>query len=278
MLDVLLDAARAADQSTVWVALDRYLAEHGGDVYTDPAGFQRFVDGGGNLGLYAAAAEALRGLYAEVRPRRLLDVGCGDGRLSVAAVGPGLERIDLVEPSGPLLDDAVARLDGTGPEVVAHRATAQDFLAESDTDTDADADADGHRWDVVQSTFALHTLDPDTRRQVLAALARTVGRLVLIEFDVPDVGDRTPEHAAYAVERYAAGIAEYEGDELVVQGFLMPVLVGQFDPARPRHTWEQPIDAWADDLVAAGFATVDHHLLHDYWWAPAHLLTAPPAT
>jgi SAM-dependent methyltransferase len=285
MRDVLLAAARAADRSTVRVALDRYLAEHGGDVYTDPAAFQRFVDGGGNVGLYAAAAEALRGLYAEVRPRRLIDVGCGDGRLSASAVGPGLERVDLVEPSGPLLDDAVARLDGTGPEVVAHRATAQELLAaaaadaaDADGDPD-DVDTDGRpRWDVAQSTFALHTLDPGARRRVLAALARTVGRLVVIEFDVPEMGDRTPEHAAYAVDRYAAGIAEYDGDELVVQGFLMPVLVGQFDPAQPRHTWEQPIDAWADDLVAAGFATVDHHLVHDYWWAPAHLLTATPAT
>ena len=136
------------------------------------------------------------------------------------------------------------------------------------------AEAAGAGWDVAQSTFALHAVEPAARRRVLAYLAGTVRRLVLVEFDVPAFTDRSPEHAAYAVDRYAAGIAEHDGDALVVQGFLMPVLVGQFHPDRPRHTWEQPVQAWLDDLRAAGFVDVRHHHIDDYWWAPAHLIDA----
>jgi hypothetical protein len=54
------------------------------------------------------------------------------------------------------------------------------------------------------------------------------------------------------------------------------VLAGQFDPDRPRHTWEQPVEAWAGELVAAGFTGVRHQLIADYWWAPAHLIEATP--
>jgi hypothetical protein len=61
---------------------------------------------------------------------------------------------------------------------------------------------------------------------------------------------------------------------LVIQGFLMPVLTGQFDPARPRMTWEQPIERWIDDLGDAGFDRVTSEPVHDYWWARASLIHA----
>ena len=54
----------------------------------------------------------------------------------------------------------------------------------------------------------------------------------------------------------------------------MPVLVGQFDPDRPRHTFEQPIAAWVTELEAAGFESVQTVPIHDYWWAPAVLIDA----
>lgn len=41
-----------------------------------------------------------------------------------------------------------------------------------------------------------------------------------------------------------------------------------------RRDVEQPVDAWAADLHAAGFATVHHRQVHPYWWAPAHLIVA----
>jgi hypothetical protein len=157
-----------------------------------------------------------------------------------------------------------------GLEVVGHNVTAQQLLDENDLDNNDD-DA---RWDVAQSTFALHAVPPADRSRVLAALARQVGRLLVVEFDVPPFADRSAAHARCAVERYAAGVAEYADDDLVVDGFLVPVLVGQFAPDRPRHTWEQPLDAWVEDLVSAGFTEVRTDLVSPYWWAPAHLLDA----
>jgi SAM-dependent methyltransferase len=209
------------------------------------------------------AHAALAERHARHRPATVLDLGCGDGRLSLAALGPGLTRLDLVEPSAELLGTAQARL--TGHPVVAHQRTAQELVGSLTDDVG---------WDVSQSTFALHAVPPADRAEVLTALARHVRRLLVVEFDVPRFADRSAGHVRYAAERYAAGIAEYEDDDLVVDGFLVPVLVGQFDPDRPRHTWEQPIDAWAADLASAGFSAVGHDLVSPYWWAPAHLLDA----
>jgi hypothetical protein len=55
------------------------------------------------------------------------------------------------------------------------------------------------------------------------------------------------------------------------------VLVAQFDPARPRLTWEQPVAGWAAELEASGYRVDDVVDLYDYWWAPARLIVARPA-
>lgn len=243
--------------------------DRAGDVYGGPEAFQRFIDGGGNVGLYANAHAALAAVHARDEPRAVLDVGCGDGRLTVAAVRSGVARLDLVEPSAELLAVAEARLADRGPAVVAQEVTAQAFVGAA-VGTD-------QRWEVAQATFALHGVPPGDRGRVLGFLAARVRRLVVIEFDVPAFADRSAAHASYAAERYEAGVAEYPDDEVVVDGFLVPVLVGQFDPGRPRHTWEQPADAWVGDLRAAGFTDVRDRVLSDYWWAPAHVIEATPA-
>ena len=80
-------------------------------------------------------------------------------------------------------------------------------------------------------------------------------------------------HLAHLAERYALGIAEYPDHPEVVAGFLMPVLVGQVEPDRPRLTWEAPAAWWAKALRDAGFAGVAVEPLVDYWWAPAVLVT-----
>jgi SAM-dependent methyltransferase len=249
----------------------RHLEGGGRDVYGDPAGFERFLDRGGNVGLYRDVHAALAACHARQRPGTVLDLGCGDGRLSVAALQPGVSRIELVEPSADLLAAAQKRLAGngagagTGVAVAARGSTAQEML---------DGLPDGAGWDTVQCTFALHALPPEDRARALATFARRARHLLLVEFDVPPLAVRSSGYARHAVARYTEGIAEYPDDDLVVDGFLVPVLVGQFDPGRPRHTWEQPIDLWIAGMLAAGFAEVRHHQVSPYWWAPAHLVEA----
>lgn len=241
-------------------ALVRYLAERGtGDVYVDPAGFTRFIDGGGNVDLYRAVIAALATRHTELRPATVLDIGCGDGRVTAGVVTSEAD-VTIVEPSAEMLATASERL----PLASAHQGTLATALS-----TFAD-----RRWSVAQSTFALHAIEPAARADQLRELAERCDTLLVVEFDVPSFADRSPEHAGYLAERYEAGLAEYPGDDVVAQGFLMPVLVGQLDPSLPRHTWEQPIDDWLADLAAAGFAHVTATKVADYWWAPAFLIEA----
>ncbi len=263
-LQAVSAAADARPDDRLPAALLRYLrAEAAGDVYSSPDAFERFIDGGSNRGLYAALHQRLRDRYGVLAPTSLLDLGSGDGRVVCAVLGGSIERIDLVEPSEALLTLAVDAAATAGVETHGHATTAGSFLA----------DATG-RWDVAQSTFAIHTMPATERAAVLRALVPRVGRLVLAEFDVPAFVDRSRDRAAYAVERYERGLREYDGDDVVAQGFLMPVLVGQFDPGTVRHTHEQSADAWVAELRAAGFGEVTVHRLYPYWWADAVVLEA----
>jgi SAM-dependent methyltransferase len=235
-------------------------------VYDQPAAFEAFIGGGGNVGLYRAVSEALGKVYAMVRPTSLLDIGCGDGR----ALRPALtveqapKTVTLVEPSKALLDTAVRVLDGF--EVDARNSRVEPFAAGLPEDA---------VFDVAQSTFALHTLPPEVRDGVLADLARHVGVLAVVEFDVPDLPHAGPEHRGFLADAYERGLAEYDEDRaLVAQGFLMPVLTGQLVPGATRATWEQPATRWAEQVTRAGFTDVEVTRLHDYWWSPAFLLTA----
>jgi hypothetical protein len=115
------------------------------------------------------------------------------------------------------------------------------------------------------------------RRQVLRTLAHRTRRLLVIEFDVPAFEDRSEAHARYAAERYEQGVAEYEGDDLVIDGFLVPVLVAQFEAGAPRATWEQPVAASVAELREVGSTRVEHRRIGSYWWAPAHLVDARTA-
>jgi SAM-dependent methyltransferase len=241
-------------------------AGRGPNIYAEPEGFDRFIGGGANPALYRETISALTGLTAAHAPASILDIGCGDGRVTVAtAAACGSAEVTLVEPSATLLETAVSAFAGTGREVDGHNTSVEDFLVQA---------APGQRWALVQSTFAMHTLAPSLRSTVLHQLSSRTRRLVLVEFDVPAFEDHSAEHAAYAAERYEAGLAEYPGDQLVAQRFLMPVLVGQFDPAQTRHTFEQSADLWTDDLRTAGFDAVSVTPVFDYWWAPAVLIDA----
>ncbi len=234
-----------------------------GNIYAEPEGFERFIQGGANPALYAATIDALRAVVAWQRPTSLLDIGCGDGRVTAAVASGAIDLVTLVEPSAALLAEAVATFQGARWAVSPHQLKAEAFVADP---------AGSASWSLVQSTFAFHTLNASQRYEVLRALATRSGSIVLVEFDIPDFDDGGIEHARYAAERYERGLAEYRGDDTVAQRFLMPVLVGQFDPNQKRLTHEQSSARWCDDLRACGFTAVTSTPIFAYWWGTAVLI------
>jgi ubiquinone/menaquinone biosynthesis C-methylase UbiE len=259
--DLAVQAGRAGSSLA-----DELRTHLGGDgsapVYDQPSAFTAFIRGGGNVGLYRALSAQLAARYDAEKPESLLDLGCGDG----LAVVPALEqaahvpaRIDLVDPSAALLDGVHERV----PSAQCWQATAQEFLARDDLG-----------WDFVQSTFALQSIEPEQRAEVLRTLQLRAGKLVLAEFDVPEYVEGSPEHLRSLVTRYERGVAEYGEDaSLVAQGFLLPVLLGLV-AGQQRTNWEHPAAVWVEQLKTAGFTDVDVEPLADYWWSPAVLITA----
>jgi hypothetical protein len=240
-------------------AAARYLgARQERRVYDDGDAFGAFIRGGSNVALYASVVNALR---AERRGGNLLDVGAGDGMALLPCLGDDVERLEIVEPSTAMLGKLTKALDERGVSYRASAATFEDF-----------ARASSGRWDTVQATFSLQSIAPDARRPLLGWLRGRAGRGLIVEFDVPAFGDER-ERFAHVAERYERGIAEYDGSDLVVQGFLMPMFFSAFGrDAKLNH--EQPRAAWEDDLRAAGFADVHSRALHPYWWADAFLVHA----
>ncbi|HWD04508.1 MAG TPA: class I SAM-dependent methyltransferase [Amycolatopsis sp.] len=252
-------AARA--ETPLGRQLSTYLTTDGtGSVYDQPAAFTAFIRGGGNVELYTRLSAALAAVYERDRPDALLDLGCGDG----LAIAPALaqsafrpSRIDLVEPSAALLSTVAV------PGAHRHESTAQTFLAEH-----------GSTWNLVQSTFALQSIPPTERVDVLRELRHRTENLVLAEFDIPALAEGSRAFLHSLVTRYERGLAEYgSAASLVAQGFLLPVLLGAA-AGTARTNWEQPGTAWISQLETAGFGTVTVVPLADYWWSPAVLITA----
>lgn len=258
--DAALAALEQVDRPLLNAALRTHLADGtDGRVYDQPAAFTAFIRGGGNVGLYDAVSTALAERYDRLGVTSLVDIGCGDGRALVPALRAATTApaVTLVEPSRALLDAALADLP-TG--TIAHATDASTF-----------AKALTSRFDLVESTFALHALPHEERSSVLTALRGHVSHLVIAEFDHQVHDDRL----TFLADTYEQGLAEYDTDrDLVAQGFLMPVLTGQLTPGARRSTWEQPASAWAEQVEACGFRNVVVAPLYDYWSSPAFLLTA----
>lgn len=247
--------------------LDRIALEGKTNVYISGEAFAAFIRGGGNRGLYQATSAALQATYQTYAVQTLLDVGVGDGMALLPALSPSLRMIDLVEPAATMLSHTSTALAAQG---VAHRSflgTVQAF---------AKTEAKSRHWDLAQATYSLQALPPAERRSTLAWLRGVADRLVIAEFDVPALFEEpgTLQSVAYVLERYRSGLAEYADDSRVVQGFLMPVMFGYFDPDATRTTYEQPLSAWRDELSEAGFAMIKSEPLYAYWWADAALLVA----
>ncbi|ONI79629.1 hypothetical protein ALI144C_22895 [Actinosynnema sp. ALI-1.44] len=243
-------------------ALAKYLdGDASKSVYDQPAAFEAFIDGGGNVPLYQAVSAALADQYRTHGVKSLVDIGCGSGKALVPALAETpVPAVTLVEPSQALLDKALARLGDQQVTVAATTGAA--FVAGLDA-----------RFDLGESTFALHTMPHEDRSDFLAALRPHVGRFVVIEFDV---AEECPEDRRRTLaDTFERGIAEYGDDrDLVAQGFLMPVLTGQLEPGAKRNTYEQPMRTWVEQFTACGYQDVRAETLIDYWAAPSFVLTA----
>lgn len=251
----------------VYAESARYL-EQAGDrrgVYVAPEAFSAFIRGGGNLPLYAATSDALRQAHQRSQARALLDVGVGDGRALLPALSAEITQLDLIEPSAALLAATSQALAARGVAHRAHNQVLQEFVAR----------AEG-RWDVIEATFSLQSIEPAERVPLLAWLRAHGGRLLIAEFDVPEFADpHGPARAAHVAERFEQGLAEYAADGgLVAQGFLIPVMLGYFDRTAARTNYEHPLAEWEAQLRAAGFTQITSQTLYPYWWAPAFLIEA----
>lgn len=258
-------AASARPDDHLAVALDHHLQrEARTGVYDQAAGFSSFIDNGSNPRLYRATIDRLREVHRSRNVESVVDLGAGDGRVTSAVLGPSIQAVDVIEPSRDLLTQARARDWPITPNMF--NGSAQEFLR---------ALPDAAQFDLVQATFALHAIEPVDRADILAGLASHARAVAIVDFDVPDFDDRSPEHAVYAASRYHIGVQQYRSTPVAIGDFLIPVLTGQFDPDTPRVTFEQSANRWRYTLEAAGF-TVQLQRLCDYWWAPAFAITAIP--
>lgn len=265
-------AARAAagePDNPLCQELRRYLERaEGALLYADGEAFAAFIRGGGNRALYERVSQALRHVYGQRDQLRLLDIGVGDGLALLSAIDERLGRadlhVDLIEPSAPMLARTSAALSRRGISNSAYNTTLETFMQS----------ARGH-WQIAQATFSMQCIARERRAACLAWLRQRCDELHIIEFDVAVFPEpRGPARAAFLLDRYPRGIAEYSGDRaLVAQGFLVPILLSLFAGGENQN-FEQPIAAWAALCRDAGFPDVHTRRLHDYWWSDAYLVSA----
>lgn len=259
---------RASQQGSIMGrALNDVLNQGGSrNAYVEPRAFEVFIRGGGNLALYTAVSAELAKLYDALRPSTLLDIGAGDGMALIPAINSSEHvpaQLDVVEPNDVLLSNLTASL----PFVRGHRMTMEKFVGAIDAED---------RWDLVQSTFALQSIETRVREQALATLAGHVGRLVIVEFDIPPLTPGSLVYYKSLAQRYERAASEYGEDAvLVARGFLAPMLLGQLRSIVPSN-YEQPADAWAAELEKAGYNVIAKTNIHDYSWSTAFSMAAVP--
>jgi hypothetical protein len=108
-------AATRRGTSPLVAALHRFMTRGPiADPYTEPAAFREFIESGDNPALYGAVIDALRDLHGSLGAEVVLDIGCGDGRVTAATLSESCRGVDLVEPSAELIEDASRRLADLG--------------------------------------------------------------------------------------------------------------------------------------------------------------------
>ena len=128
--------------------------------WTDPGQVEWYLDRVGRLAPRLAAEELLRTILPS-EPTRLLDLGCGDGRLAALALDarPSFVHVVALDRSAPMLDGARARFDGD-PRVSVR---AWDM---------ADSIASFGDFDVIVSGLAIHHLEDERKQSLLTEIAR----------------------------------------------------------------------------------------------------------
>ncbi len=245
-------------------AINRVKQDGKQNVYSCSAGFGRFIRGGGNVPLYEAVSRALHQCYSQYNSIRLLDIGTGDGRALLTAWHSAIRELTVVEPSTPLLKALESALIEKNVAYQAYCGRLQEFVLEHDG-----------KWDLAQATFSFQSIPLQERIELFRWLKNHSERFLLVEFNVePAPYGLDPQRVWANLERFERGIAEYPNDETVIQGFLMPVLLGFFDQSSARTNYEQPVQMWMEQLVAAGFKQIKSYKLYPYWWADAYLIDA----
>jgi tRNA (cmo5U34)-methyltransferase len=124
-----------------------------------PEHAEDYLDRIGTIPPRLAAEEVLRGILPP-RPRTVLDLGCGDGRLAalVLEACPTVERVVAIDLSPPMLGRARERFHGD------RRAEVRQFdLADSLEPLGA--------FDVIVSGFAIHHLEDQRKRTLFGEVA-----------------------------------------------------------------------------------------------------------
>jgi SAM-dependent methyltransferase len=145
----------------------------------------RYLDRIGGLAPRVAGEEVLVSLVPE-RPRSVLDLGCGDGRLAALVLGarPSVEHVVAVDSSPPMLARALQRFEADG------RVEVRTWDLEHPIDPLGS-------FDVVVSGFAIHHLE-DERKRVLYAEAARALRPGGLFANLEVVASATPElHAEF---------------------------------------------------------------------------------
>jgi SAM-dependent methyltransferase len=265
--------AASTDLPLLTTALRQRATRTHTQVYGQPAAFEAFIRGGGNVPLYERVSHALAAQYGG-DVHTLLDIGCGDGHALLPALAQphAIQQLTLVEPAGALLASALARVQVEQPALPmqAHAEGLGAFAAQLQP---------GDHWDVAQATFALQAVPEAERWAGLARLRAHVGRLVIVEFDLPPLTRGTVAHLLSLAQRYERALGEYAGAtrELVGQGFLLPMFLGQLDEQTAATNWEHPATVWRNRLNDMGWRVQRLETLCDYFWAPAFVLVAVAA-
>ncbi|NUP77099.1 MAG: methyltransferase domain-containing protein [Nonomuraea sp.] len=202
---------------------------------TDPAAYDR-----GFAQLSSHTVEPLLGVLGRRRPRRLLDLGCGTGVVTSAALALGAE-VTAVDTS-PAMLEVVARRH---PGVTVRRATLPELPFEDAA------------FDAVAGNFVVNHV-PDTRA-TLAELHRVLrpgGALALTwwksdEMTATNVFAEAITRAGVPYEPPSRPFAEVEAPERFA-GLLEKA--GFVEAAVETLRWRHVVDAgaWWTDIVEAG--------------------------